>query len=35
MKKVRIGILGIGNMGSGHLGNILGGACPELEVTAV
>ncbi len=35
MKKVRIGILGIGNMGSGHYGNILGGACPELEVTAV
>ena len=35
MKKVRIGILGVGNMGSGHYGNILGGACPELEVTAV
>jgi predicted dehydrogenase len=35
MKKVRIGILGIGNMGSGHFGNILNGACPEIEVTAV
>ena len=35
MKKVRIGILGIGNMGSGHYGNILGGACPEIEVRAV
>ena len=35
MKKVRIGILGVGNMGSGHYGNILNGACPEIEVTAV
>ena len=35
MKKVRIGILGVGNMGSGHFGNILNGACPEIEVTAV
>ena len=35
MKKVRIGILGIGNMGSGHYGNILNGACPEIEVRAV
>ena len=35
MKKVRLGILGIGNMGSGHLENILRGGCPEIEVTAV
>ncbi len=35
MKKVRLGILGIGNMGSGHLENILCGRCPEIEVTAV
>lgn len=35
MKKVRIGILGMGNMGSGHLDNILCGKCPEIEVTAV
>ena len=35
MKKVRLGILGMGNMGSGHLENILCGRCPEIEVTAV
>ena len=35
MKKVRLGILGMGNMGSGHLDNILKGKCPEIEVTAV
>ena len=35
MKKVRLGILGMGNMGSGHLENILRGGCPEIEVTAV
>ena len=35
MKKVRLGILGIGNMGSGHLDNVLKGKCPEIEVTAV
>lgn len=35
MEKVRIGIIGVGNMGSGHLSNIRAGKCPELEVTAV
>lgn len=35
MQKVRIGILGIGNMGSAHAQNITGGKCPELELTAV
>ena len=35
MEKVRYGIIGIGNMGTGHLGNILGRQCPEIEVTAV
>ncbi len=33
--KVKIGIIGIGNMGSGHFGNILNGFCPEIEVRAV
>ena len=33
--KIKIGIIGIGNMGSGHFNNILNGACPELEVRAV
>lgn len=35
MDKVRMGIIGIGNMGSGHLKNILEGKVPEMEVTAV
>lgn len=35
MEKVRLGIIGIGNMGSGHIGYIEEGACPEIELTAV
>ncbi len=35
MDKVRMGIIGAGNMGSGHIQNILAGMCPEIEVTAV
>ena len=34
MDKVRIGIIGIGNMGSKHLSNILAGKCPEITVAA-
>ncbi len=34
MKKVRLGIIGIGNMGSGHVNNILAGMTPEIEITA-
>lgn len=35
MEKVKLGIIGIGNMGSGHLKNIQEGKVPEIEVTAV
>lgn len=35
MKKVRLGIIGIGNMGSGHAGNILAGKTPEIELVAI
>lgn len=35
MDKVRIGIIGAGNMGTGHIQTILRGDVPELEVTAV
>ncbi len=35
MEKVRLGIIGIGNMGTGHAENILAGKCPEIEITAV
>ena len=35
MEKVRLGIIGVGNMGSSHLRNYLDGKLPEIEVTAV
>lgn len=35
MGKVRLGIIGMGNMGSGHAKNIIDGLCSELEITAV
>ena len=35
MKKVKLGIIGMGNMGSSHMKNILAGKCPEIEVAAV
>ena len=35
MKKVKLGIIGIGNMGSSHMKNILAGKCPEIDVAAV
>ncbi len=35
MEKVRLGILGIGNMGSGHIKNIKEDKCPEIKLTAI
>jgi predicted dehydrogenase len=35
MKKVRIGIIGVGGMGSSHAHSILSGEVPELELTAL
>ncbi|MBQ7907272.1 MAG: Gfo/Idh/MocA family oxidoreductase [Clostridia bacterium] len=35
MKKVRFGIIGIGNIGGMHLNNIMEGKCPEVELSAV
>jgi hypothetical protein len=35
MKNVRIGIVGLGNMGAAHATNILAGKIPRLELTAV
>lgn len=35
MDKIRLGIIGVGNMGSGHLRNVTEGKCPKVEVTAV
>lgn len=34
-KKIRLGIIGIGNMGSGHAGNIRDGKCPDFELCAI
>ncbi len=35
MKKVKLGIIGIGNMGTTHSKNIMEGKCPEIELVAV
>ena len=35
MEKVRLGIIGVGNMGSSHIKNALKGTMPEIEITAV
>ena len=35
MNKVRLGIIGYGNMGSGHTKNIYKGKCPEIALTAI
>ena len=34
MRKVRLGIIGVGNIGSAHVSSILEGKCPEIELTA-
>lgn len=35
MEKIRLGILGVGNIGKVHLNNILEGRCPSVELAAV
>ncbi|MCI9553151.1 MAG: Gfo/Idh/MocA family oxidoreductase [Acutalibacter sp.] len=35
MEKLKLGIIGVGNMGSGHVQNILSGQTPEIEIAAV
>ncbi len=35
MKKIKLGIIGIGNIGSSHVQRICDGECPEIEITAV
>ncbi|MBR4072904.1 MAG: Gfo/Idh/MocA family oxidoreductase [Clostridia bacterium] len=35
MSKIKLGIIGIGNMGTGHYNNIKNGNCPEVELVAV
>ena len=35
MEKIKLGIIGIGNMGSGHASNIKNGECPDIEIVAI
>ena len=35
MDKIKLGIIGIGNMGSGHAENIKNNKCPEIELIAI
>lgn len=35
MKKIRLGIIGMGNMGSAHAKSIVEGKCPEFELVAI
>lgn len=35
MKKIRLGIVGLGNMGTGHFYNVFEGKSPSVEITAV
>lgn len=35
MEKIRLGIIGIGNIGRMHLQNVIDGKCPSVEITAV
>ena len=34
MRKIHLGIIGAGNIGSAHINNVLAGLCPEIEITA-
>ncbi len=34
-KKVKLGIIGFGNMGGGHAKSIMAGNCPEIELVAI
>lgn len=34
-EKIRLGIIGIGNMGSAHAKNVIAGKCPDFELAAV
>ena len=34
-RKIKVGIIGVGNMGSGHAQSFLNGLCPEFELAAI
>ena len=35
MDKIKLGIIGLGNMGTGHANSIISGKCPEIELCAI
>ncbi len=35
MKRIKLGIIGVGNMGTGHARHVVEGQCPEFELVAV
>ena len=35
MSKIRLGVIGVGNMGRSHCKNIKDGNCPEIELVAI
>ena len=35
MEQIKLGIIGVGNMGTTHVQNILAGKCPEITIAAV
>ena len=35
MEKLKLGVIGFGNMGTGHAGNVMGGRVPEMELGAI
>ena len=35
MEKVKLGIIGWGNMGAGHANRVIDGKCPEITLAAV
>ena len=35
MEQVRLGIIGVGNMGSGHTANIMAGKVPEVRILSL
>lgn len=35
MEKLKLGIIGMGNMGGGHFRNVMAGKCPSVEITAI
>jgi len=35
MRRLKLGIIGVGNIGSKHYGHVLDGKCPDIEITAI